>query len=231
MITKEELIEYWIDEEVIDTMETREAMKDEGYAILKKLVENCLLESIEGYKEGHLRMHDLVRDMAIHISRWSSPRFLVKAGVGLRELPEEDEWKKDLSKVSLMLNRIKEIPHSMPLPKCPMLTTLLLLGFQQNFSKIPEVMFACMSELKVLNLSNNWELRSLLSSISHLVKLTTLKLRNFRSLKEVPSLSNLKLLKKLDLLYTGIEQVPQGLQMLTDLNYFDIVVLGRWVWG
>ncbi|GKV32560.1 hypothetical protein SLEP1_g41156 [Rubroshorea leprosula] len=41
----DDIIDYWIDEGLIDEMETIQAMKDEGLDRLKKLQDNCLLES------------------------------------------------------------------------------------------------------------------------------------------------------------------------------------------
>ncbi|KAJ0102321.1 hypothetical protein Patl1_04576 [Pistacia atlantica] len=72
---KEELIEYWIDEGFIDELESRKAMYNKGHANLKRLEENCLLESADHGKS--VKMHDLVRDMALYITS-QSPRYLVK---------------------------------------------------------------------------------------------------------------------------------------------------------
>ncbi|GLT83364.1 hypothetical protein SLE2022_016570 [Rubroshorea leprosula] len=217
-IPKEEIIEYWIEEGLIDVMETRQVMKDEGHAILRKLEDNCLLEFVKNGKDC-VRMHDVVRDMALHITR-TSPRFFVKAGLALKELPEVQEWREDILKVSLMQNYIQEIPSSMPSPKCPMLTTLLL--SHNSFLTIPEAFFEHMLGLKILDLSNNEKLNSLPNSISKLVNLTTLLLWGCMSLKKVPSLSNLSALKKLDLRGTKIEEFPQGLEMLTNLKYLNL---------
>ena len=46
-------------------------------------------------------MHDLVRDMALQIVIMS-PQFMVAAGVGLKDIPDEEKWTEDLEKVSLM---------------------------------------------------------------------------------------------------------------------------------
>ncbi|GKV37108.1 hypothetical protein SLEP1_g45172 [Rubroshorea leprosula] len=105
-------------------------------------------------------------------------------------------------------------------PKCPMLTTLLLSN--NKISTIPEAFFEHMLELKILDLSWNHQLCRLPSSISKLEKLTTLLLCRCGSLREVPSLSNLVRLKKLDLLWTSIEELPQGLNMLTNLKYLGL---------
>ncbi|GLT84563.1 hypothetical protein SLE2022_027860 [Rubroshorea leprosula] len=129
-IRKEELIEYWIEEGLIyKEGKTREAMNWKGHDILDKLVNNCLLQSVK--IEECVSMHDLLREMALGIS----PQFLVKADKALEKLPEEHEWRENLLKVSLMRNDITEIPSSMPSPKCPVLTTLLL--SDNNISTIP----------------------------------------------------------------------------------------------
>ncbi|GKV46491.1 hypothetical protein SLEP1_g53473 [Rubroshorea leprosula] len=217
-IPREELIECWIEEGFIyKEGETRDTMNCEGHVMLEKLVDNCLLESVENINKGEcVSMHDLLREMALEIS----PRFLVKAGIALEKLPEEHEWREDLLKVSLMQNHITKIPSSMPSPKCPMLTTLLLSN--NPISTIPEAFFEHMLRLKILDLSNNQELSRLPTSISKLEKLTTLLLWNCESLREVPSLSNLVGLKKLDLCWTSIEELPQGLNMLTNLKYLGL---------
>ncbi|GKV25706.1 hypothetical protein SLEP1_g35101 [Rubroshorea leprosula] len=215
-IQRKEIIEYWIDEGFIDEMETWQAMKDEGYDILRKLEDNCLLE--DGEEEDCVRMHDLVRDMALNVTR-TNPQFLVKAGLRLKKLPEKGEWTENLEKVSLMRNFIKEIPSNIPSSKCTMLTTLLL--SHNNLLTIPESIFEYMPQLKILDLSYNQEFSSLPDSLSKLVNLTTLLLQA-TSLIEVPSLSNLQALKKLDLGRSGLEEIPKGLEMLTNLKYLDI---------
>ncbi|GLT60632.1 hypothetical protein SLA2020_333900 [Shorea laevis] len=217
-IPKEELIEYWIEEGLIyKEGKTREAMNWKGHDILDKLVDNCLLQSVKNKDVGEcVSMHDLLREMALEIS----PQFLVKAGIALEKLPEEHEWRENLSKVSLMRNHITEIPSSTPSPKYPMLTTLLL---SNNWiSTIPEAFFEHMLGLKIVDLSKNPQLSRLPSSVSKLEKLTTLLLCGCESLREVPALSNLVGLKKLDLSWTSIEELPQGLNMLTNLKYLGL---------
>ncbi|GLT96081.1 hypothetical protein SLE2022_137300 [Rubroshorea leprosula] len=210
-IPKEDIIEYWIDEGFIDEMGTRHEMKDEGYDILRQLEENSLLES--EYRGASVRMHDLIRDMALHITR-TSPRFLVEAGKLLRELPEKVKCTEDVEKVSIMFNQIEDIPSSMASSTCTRLTTLLLA--HNYLLTIPESVFEHMPELKILDLSFNYKL-SLPNSISKLVKLTTLLLEE-TSLEKVPSLSGLESLKKLNLRGTNIKEVPEGLGMLKNLK-------------
>ncbi|KAJ0102861.1 hypothetical protein Patl1_04581 [Pistacia atlantica] len=80
------------------------------------------IASVENMVE---KMHDLMRDTALYITR-QSPRYLVKAGMQSRELPTDHKWTEDLHKVSLMRNKISKIRLDMTLPKFATLSTLLL---------------------------------------------------------------------------------------------------------
>ncbi|TYI32232.1 hypothetical protein ES332_A04G045100v1 [Gossypium tomentosum] len=216
-INKDELIECWIDERSIDEMDTRQEMEDKGLAILKKLEDNCLLENVSSAK---VKRHDAVRDMALSITS-INPRYMVQAGLELEELPEKEQWSPDIEKVSLMLNSILEIPTDVLPTKCQLLTTLLL---QQNpIKKIPYSFFTNMPCLSVLNLSAT-TIKSLPNSISELKNLTTLLLRGCTGLRDLPCLSMLQELKKLDLCWTSIEEVPEGMDMLIKLRYIDLEV-------
>ncbi|KAL7206275.1 hypothetical protein ACSBR2_019060 [Camellia fascicularis] len=68
-IPMKELIEYWIAEGLITKKNSIQAMFDEGHTILNKLVNSCLLENLTNiYKAKCVRMHDLIRDMALNIT-------------------------------------------------------------------------------------------------------------------------------------------------------------------
>ncbi|MFQ6641218.1 hypothetical protein Gotur_016057, partial [Gossypium turneri] len=216
-IEKYELIECWIDEGFIDDMGTRQEMNDKGQVILKKLEDNCLLENVSSER---VKMHDAVREMALSITRMN-PRYMIQAGLQLEELPEKEQWSPDIEKVSLMYNSISEISIDVLPTKCQLLTTLLL---QQNpIKKIPYFFFINMPCLCVLNLSHT-EIESLPNSISELKNLTTLLLSGCYKLRDLPCLSMLQELKKLDLSWTEIEEVPEGMDMLIKLRYLDLQV-------
>ncbi|KAK5834112.1 hypothetical protein PVK06_017986 [Gossypium arboreum] len=217
-ISKDELIECWIDEGFIDEMDTRQEMEDKGLAILKKLEDNCLLENITNELGiPSVKMHDAVRDMALSITR-TNPQYMIQAGLQLRKLPKEEQWSPDIEKVSLMCNSIK-FPIDVLPTKCQLLTTLLL---QKNpLWEIPYSFFTNMPCLCVLNLSFT-DIKSLPNSISELKNLTTLLLRGCVGLRDLPCLSMLQELKKLDLFWTAVEEVPEGMDMLIKLRYIDL---------
>ncbi|PPD84809.1 hypothetical protein GOBAR_DD18252 [Gossypium barbadense] len=201
----------------IDDMGTRQEMKDKGQVILKKLEDNCLLENSSSEE---MTIHDAVRDMALSITGMN-PRYMIQAGLQLEELPEKEQWSPDIEKVSLMYNSISEISIDVLPTKCQLLTTLLL---QHNpIRKIPYSFFINMPCLCVLNLSYTM-IKSLPNSISELKNLTTLLLCGCSKLRDLPCVSMLQELKKMDLSGTKIEEVPEGMDMLIKLRYLDLEV-------
>ncbi|GKV44461.1 hypothetical protein SLEP1_g51644 [Rubroshorea leprosula] len=215
-LDREELIEGWIDEGLMDGLRSREAAYDRGHAFLDVLEKNSLLEK---HFERKIKMHDVVRDMAIR-SIGLGVGYMVKSKTGwkLTEVPNEHEWARDLKKVSLMANDISKILVGLT-PKCSTLSTLILSN--NPLTEIPESFFEDMSGLKVLDLSKT-DVEALPSSISKLKYLSALRLKRCHKLKCLPSLEKLVALKKLDLLFAGIEVVPQGMEMLVSLEYLNL---------
>ncbi|KAJ6854419.1 disease resistance protein [Populus alba x Populus x berolinensis] len=217
-IPRENLIAYLIDEGVIKGL-TRKAEFDKGHSMLNKLESACLLESVKMYSHRFVKMHDLIRDMAIQILEDNS-QCMVKAQAQLRELPGAEEWTEHLTRVSLMHSQIKEIPstHS---PRCPSLSTLLLCG-NSKLQFIANSFFEQLRELKVLDLSFT-NITKLPDSVSELVSLAALLLIGCYMLRHVPSLEKLKALKRLDLSGTwALEKMPQGMECLCNLRYLKM---------
>ncbi|KAG5224064.1 disease resistance protein [Salix suchowensis] len=213
-IEREELIGYLIDEGIIKGRRRRQDAFDEGHTMLNRLQYVCLLDG----GRRCVKMHDLIRDMAIQILQENS-QVIVKAGAQLEEMPDAEEWTENLTRVSLMKNKIKKIPSSYS-PMCPNLSTLLLC---QNpwLVFIADSFFKQLHGLKVLNLSKTG-IEKLPESVSDLVSLTALLLNDCRLLRYVPSLEKLSALKSLDLGRTSLEKMPQGMECLSNLKYFRI---------
>ncbi|GLT27946.1 hypothetical protein SLA2020_029090 [Shorea laevis] len=216
-ISRKDLIENWICEGIVEKLGSRREMHDKGNAILNRLLNCCLLE--EAYNKACVKMHDVVRDMALRIKSTGPGRYMVKAGMRLTKIPDEDEWNEDLDKVSLMENEISYIPQNMS-PKCLMLSTLILEG-NKELRIIPGCFFANMPLLKFLDLSKTG-IDVLPNSICNLEYLTALILCECKHLKGMPSLSKLKALKKLDLDEAGLREAPEGIEMLENLEYLDL---------
>lgn len=220
LIGRKELIEHLIAGGVIEGMKNKRAEFDKGHAMLNKLENSCLLESVADQNKDMkwVKMHDLIRDMALQITS-TSPRFLVEAGVYLRNFPNIEKWAENLEKVSLMHNYISEVPSTLS-PKCHRLSTLLL-SSNHTLTLIPNSFFVHMHALQVLDLSDTG-LEILPDSVSALENLTALLLRGCYRLKYVPSLAKMKVLMKLDFSHSGIKEVPQGMEMLVSLKYLNL---------
>uniref|UniRef100_A0A6N2KSC0 Disease resistance protein At4g27190-like leucine-rich repeats domain-containing protein n=1 Tax=Salix viminalis TaxID=40686 RepID=A0A6N2KSC0_SALVM len=188
---------------------------DEGHTMLNKLQNVCLLESDKTEDGGKcVKMHDLIRDMAIQIMQ-EMYEVIVKPGAQLEELPDAEEWTENLTRVSLMRNSFEEIPPSHS-PMCPNLSTLLLCD-NRELRLIVDSFFKQFHGIKVLDLSKT-DIQKLPESISDLVSLTALLLTDCEMLKDVPSLKKLMALKRLDLFHTQLGEMPQGMECLTNLR-------------
>ncbi|KAG7547592.1 Leucine-rich repeat [Arabidopsis suecica] len=198
---KEELVDYWICEGYIDVKDGKERAINEGYAIIGTLVRTCLLLE-EGWKKAEVKMHDVVREMALWISSdlgKHKDQCIVRAGVGLHTVPEVKNWRA-VRRMSLMKNELQKI---LGCPTCPELTTLLL---QKNHKlvNISGEFFRFMPNLVVLDLSWSSSLIGLPKQISELVSL-----------------------RYLDLSYTNIERLPVGLQELKKLIHLNLESMKR----
>ena len=200
-INKDKLIDYWICEGFMDKNNHGETAINQGYEIIGTLVSCCLLfEDVEN--KSYVSMHDVIRDMAIWIASdigIHEGKCIVKAGVGLSEVPRDEDWK-DVKRMSLIQNKIEQISSS---PSCPQLTTLFL---QENYKllNISSEFFLSMPTLVVLDLSWNRTLHRLPEEISMLVSL-----------------------RYLDLSRTEIEQLPTGLQDLKKLLHLNLEFMNK----
>ena len=121
-IDADELVNLWIAEGLVEEIDSMQIEIDKGHTILNKLKNSCLIENGD---RGGVKLHDVIRDMALRITS-VRPRFLVRAGMQLKEIPDVKDWNEDLEQASLMENWGLQIPSQMPPPKCQKLTTLLL---------------------------------------------------------------------------------------------------------
>ncbi|KAK8559838.1 hypothetical protein V6N13_016571 [Hibiscus sabdariffa] len=177
-IEKDELVQCWMDEGFIDEVDTRQDMEDMGHAIVKKLVDNCLLENvIDRYGHPCVKMHDALRDMALSITN-------------IESLPDSISELKHLTTLLLShCGRLRRVPC---LSKLQGLKKLDLC--HTYIEEVPDGMDKLVN-LRYLNLQGHSlkyipaGLLSKLSSLQHL-KLTIFKLK--ASLEEVMTLEKLE---------------------------------------
>ncbi|CAH2038147.1 unnamed protein product [Thlaspi arvense] len=220
LIEKEKLIDYWTCEGFISEKKGREGTINQGYEIIGTLVRACLLLE-EGSNRSKVKMHDVVREMALWISSdlgENREKCIVRAGVGLCEVPEVERWS-SVERMSLMNNKIEEISGS---PKCPKLTTLFLQG-NMPLASISGEFFRFMPNLAVLDLSQNSRLDGLPEEISELVSLRYLDLSRTMIRRLPACLGKLKKLMHLHLEGTRSLRSIQGISKLSSLRTLTLL--------
>nr|TKS08031.1 putative disease resistance protein [Populus alba] len=169
----------------------------------KKVGEQTLCD-----KDDCVRMHDVIRDMALWIAsdiERDQQKFFVQTGAQLSKAPEVGKWE-GARRVSLMANDIVNLSET---PNCSNLRTLFLGSIHLN--KISRGFFQFMPNLTVLDLSNNISLLGLPRGVWKLVSLQYLNLSR-TGIKELPKeLSELVKLRYLNLEYThSLYLLPHG---------------------
>ncbi|KAJ6752268.1 hypothetical protein OIU85_002672 [Salix viminalis] len=163
--------------------------------------------------EKHVKMHDLVRDVAIQIAS-KEHGFMVKAGVGLKEWPRNTKSFEGCTTISLMGNKLAELPEELV---CPQLKVLLLeLGYDVN---VPERFFKGMKGIEVLSVK-----RGCLSLKS--LELST----NLQSLLLIDCECNdliwLRKLQRLEILgfiyLKSLEELPDEIGELKEIRLLDV---------
>ncbi|XP_031263110.1 disease resistance protein At4g27190-like [Pistacia vera] len=212
-ISVEDLVRYWIGLRWFgDTDEATEEARDRVHAIVITITSYFLLID-DG--EKFVKMHDVVRDFAITIAPKYNHKFMVKAGIGLKEWPNIDTFE-DFTCISLMVNYFRELPSGL---ECPKLQALLLQN--NNFQLVvPSNFFQGMKNLSVLDLSNN-ELLSLPESLSFLSTIRTLNLTGctLGDLSVIGSLSKLEILSLCD---TNTKEIPVSFNQLSNLKLLNL---------
>ncbi|XP_027061134.1 probable disease resistance protein At4g27220 isoform X2 [Coffea arabica] len=226
-IKRKELIDLFIGAELMSKRESWSEEFDEGHTILNKLISVCLLEKTTDFKgDDCVKMHDLIRDMALRIthgnfkpesSRDDVPRFLVKSmGKGnSRVTLEPKKWTEDLHAVSFC-SGITELPNSV---SNLVNLTALILGGCGDLRFVPPL--GNLKQMRDLDLSST-RIQDLTQDLESLVNLERLNLKDCMHLRSVPPLGKLKQLRELDLSKTKIEDLPEGWESLVNLERFNL---------
>ncbi|KAG0526634.1 hypothetical protein BDA96_06G162400 [Sorghum bicolor] len=184
-ISKEQLVEYWMAEELIPQDPNR------GHRIINRLLSACLLESCGS--DSKVKMHHIIHHLGLSLA--VQQKIVVKAGMNLEKAPPHREWR-TARRISLMYNDIRDLGIS---PECKDLVTLLVQN-NPNLDKLSPTFFQSMYSLKVLDLSHTRI--TALPLCSTLAKLKFLNLSHTLIERLPEELWMLKKLRHLDLSVT-----------------------------
>ncbi|XP_062026989.1 disease resistance protein At4g27190-like [Rosa rugosa] len=205
-----DLLKYGFGLDLIKNVNKIEDAREALYTLVDKLKDSCLL--LDSDINMHVRMHDLVCEVATQIASRDRHVLSVEYGGELKEWPDKDFFER-CSKMSLKSSNIpmlSEVPW-----ECPKLEM-----FHLYEKSIPSNFFSEMEKLKVLGLTEVW-MMSLPPSLQLLKNLQTLCLEECW-LKEVALVGHLSNLEFLSFARSNINQLPKEIGQLIRLRWLDL---------
>lgn len=211
--------------ELDDIVDTMEEAREVIYVAINILLDSCLL--MPSKKQDCVKMHDLVRDVALWIASKESQAIMVDDKVVRRKF-KENETLKDTKVISLWnLGEEFQLPNNL---NCPTLK-ILLLHSQASFQE-PNIYPGGMKALKVLALLrfsfqrsisiSGWERTwSMPKSIGSLTNLHTLCIRGC-ILGDISFLGTIKGLEILDLRGSSFDELPGAIADMKELKLLDL---------
>ncbi|KAF5948325.1 hypothetical protein HYC85_014282 [Camellia sinensis] len=197
-ISIDELVRYSIGMRLLDqNLNIFDEVRDRVLAMVDVLKTSCLL--LDGMFKDVVRMHDIIRDVAISIAE-DEKRYLVKNGI--EKWPEKVRYESYLAISLRFTANIHKFPNEL---ECRGLHTLVLKCSNDSPTDFPNNFFNGMeNNLEVLDLSE-MPIKSLPSSLPTLVKLRMLCLNGRRLITDIALLGSLRNLEILRL--TGMKKV------------------------
>ncbi|KAK9940482.1 hypothetical protein M0R45_017141 [Rubus argutus] len=210
----DDLLMYAIGKGLLQDANTIKEARAKARSVVKYLKASSLL--LDSVYCGRVKMHDVIRDVAISISsKDDGPQFLVKAGCGLEVWPNINAHK-GYSAISLMMNDIRKLPEELVCPK------LQILSLQSNpINEIPQTFFPSSYVLKVLDLTET-SISLLPHSLRLLTDLQALYLDRCEKLVDISIVRKLKKLEILSMRFCNLEELPKEVGELKSLKILDV---------
>ncbi|KAK4727237.1 hypothetical protein R3W88_032154 [Solanum pinnatisectum] len=212
-ICPEELLIYGMGLHIFPGINNLEHARNKVCYMLETL-KDCFLLSQGSYK-NYVKMHDVVRDVAIYIASEGKHIFMVSHDMNSKEFPRKDSYKQ-YTHMSIVANNFDELPSPIIFPKLNLL--MLRLCFTESF-KLQDDFFDEMSKLDVLSLrghSYSHSIRPFPASIQRFSSLRTLCLSNLR-LDDISIIGELVTLEILSIRYSELEELPVEIGKLINL--------------
>ncbi|PRQ34511.1 putative P-loop containing nucleoside triphosphate hydrolase, leucine-rich repeat domain, L [Rosa chinensis] len=198
----------------VNTNQTIQKARAKMYMVVKYLVAANLL--LNGIGDGYVRMHDVIRDMAMSIALSEDGHgFFVRTRRELRDWPinANDCY----SAISLMENNISKLPKELVCSKLQ----ILLLNRNADLKEISDSLFQSPNALRVLDISQT-HISSLPPSFGLLSNLQALYVDYCNSRIDISILTKLKKLEILSMRGCDVKIFPIKIGHLTTLRILDV---------
>ncbi|XP_065849317.1 probable disease resistance protein At4g27220 isoform X2 [Euphorbia lathyris] len=191
-------------------LDSIEGTRNRLLTLFDKLKSESLL--LDGDKVGFVKIHDVVRDIALAIASRVQHTF-----VGTSKIRSTDLRNKDCTRMSLPYCDIPELPRVLECPEAEVFSL-----FAEDLSlDIPNSFFEGVTKLKVLHFTGVTFMSRLPISLGFLIGLQTLCLQSCR-FDNVAIVAELKQLELLSLAYSNIAELPSEIKALTRLKLLDL---------
>ncbi|KAF7833575.1 disease resistance protein [Senna tora] len=220
-IVFEDLLRYGIGLRTCEGVDSFEMARSQVNVAINNLVDSCLLmhENDKFGQKIFLKMHDMVRDVALWIASQENHAIMVNHRKGLSSL-SKDGTLKDCYAASCWNTELDQFFRQLDAPKLE----LLLLHVSYQHIDLAYASFEDLKGLKVLAIEGVefGRLKTALPrSIDSLSNLHTLRLV-FRELGDISFVVNLTSLEVLDIRGSKFNGLPNGLENLKKLKLLDL---------
>jgi len=201
----------------IGTFRIMENARREMHVAIKLLMNCCLL--MHGKEKQRVKMHDLVRDVALWIASKSGQAIFTRTEVDPKELADDDVMK-DMKAIAIWgLNSYHLLNYKLNYP----ILEILLLSFEVSGVKVSDGCLQSMEKLKTLAIINEWNKGALplQESLNSLKNIRTLCLRG-HDLGDISFVERLQALEILDLRGSYFDDLPVGIVELKKLKLLDL---------
>ncbi|KAF3660629.1 putative disease resistance protein-like [Capsicum annuum] len=213
----EKLLRYGMGLGILSEIKNFEHARNRMCLLLETLTDSFLLS--QDSEKYYVKMHDVVRDVAIYIASAGNHNFMVSHDVNSEEFPRKDSYEQ-YCHMSIVAYKFDELPRPILCPKLKLL--MLKLCFGDPF-KLQDDFFYGMSELNVLSIEGvkyEASIQTLPASIQRLSNLRTLCLSDLR-LDDIYIIGELITLEILSIRDSNLEELPVEIGKLTNLIMLD----------
>ncbi|XP_043710226.1 probable disease resistance protein At4g27220 [Telopea speciosissima] len=216
-ISEDDLLPYVVGEGMVEDIDNLFDARNRLHSWMEILKGSCLLLD-DGGRKGCVRMHDVIRDVAIWIASKEGHDFVVRSGRGLTHWPNKEKLT-NCKRLSLMQNEITKLPNQQL--QCFQLMTLSLKD-NRALTEIPDGFFLGMISLKTLDLEKT-NLSHIPSSLSCLTDLRVLRISSSSCQPfDVSLLGKLKKLEILHLPNSNVLTLPGEIEEFTNLKSLNL---------
>ncbi|XP_028062975.1 disease resistance protein At4g27190-like [Camellia sinensis] len=217
----EDIVRYGVGIELFENIDSVKEARDRVHAFVDDLKKGYLL--MDGQPEACVKMHDVVRDVAISIASREEHSFMVRCDDALKEWPEKERHK-NYAVISFRCTGMSKLPDNLEFPKLHVLR--LENNYASKLPNLPDSFYGGMKELKALSMLNLHIEGSLPTSLRWLTNLRSMSLYECGRINDVSVIGALENLEILSFEGTEIEELPKEIGRLSHLKLLDLLQCG-----